>query len=63
MNHKVIIPWSEFKKAAYKELMNTYPNLVDDDTVQFVRFSPEGPRMVAEEPETVIITLEIDKTS
>lgn len=55
---KLSILWNEFKKAAYTKIKEKYPNIVNDDTVEFIITRSGDQSTICEIPDAVIINLE-----
>ena len=54
--YKLIIPWDDFKKAAFKTLKEKQPNILED-TAEFNIDDHYGLRNIAELPIIVIVEL------
>ena len=54
---KLTITWDDFKEAAYAKIKEQYPNIIDDDTVEFVIIRHDSQSTICEIPDTVIIKL------
>lgn len=54
--YKLIIPWDDFKKAAFKTLKEKQPNILED-MAEYSRYDFGGPRAIVELPEIVIVEL------
>lgn len=56
---QIKLTWSEFKEYAYKSIAKDYPNIINDDSSQFMRtngYEPDG--TVYDLPEYILINLE-----